>query len=270
MELRLPQSKLARLKSTLAEWCNKKSASKHDLQVVIGLLCDAAQVVPAGRPFIRSLIDAMSRLKAANHLTRLDQRCKADLAWWHTYIEAWNGTGLFPRLPDGPSITTDASGSWGTGAFISLDHAWFQIQWPDSWSATNIAAKELLPIVVALAIWGHRCAVTRVTLYSDNYAVVQLDLLKISISPIYSAAFSSSSLTTTYPTEFSMLRAKIITPQMRCPVMNSGFIHTYFPRLPSRLAMSPPCFCCSCWMTRSLGHRIAGGTRSEPVRKRHS
>ena len=173
MELRLPQTKLARLKSTLAEWCNKKSASKHDLQVVIGLLCDAAQVVPAGRPFIRSLINAMSRLKAANHLTRLDQRCKADLAWWHTYIEAWNEAGLFHRLPDGPSITADASGSWGAGAFISLDHAWFQIQWPDSWSATNIAAKELLPIVVALAIWGHRCAVTRVTLYSDNYAVVQ-------------------------------------------------------------------------------------------------
>ena len=92
---------------------------------------------------------------------------------WYTYIEAWNGTGLFPRLPDGPSITADASGSWGAGAFISLDHAWFQIQWPDSWSATNIAAKELLPIVVALAIWGHRCAATRVTLYSDNYAVVQ-------------------------------------------------------------------------------------------------
>ena len=37
-----------------------------------------------------------------------------------------------------------------------------------------------------------------------------------------------------------MSRAKIIAPQMCCPVMNSGFIHTYFPRLPSRLAMSPP------------------------------
>ena len=125
MELRLPQTKLTRLKCTLAEWCSKKSTSKHDLQVVIGLLCDAAQVVPAGRPFIRSLIDAMSHLKAANHLTRLDQRCKADLVWWHTYIEVWNGTGLFPRLPNSPSITADASGSWGAGAFISLDHEWF-------------------------------------------------------------------------------------------------------------------------------------------------
>ena len=49
-ELRLPQAKLACLKSTLAEWCNKKTTSKHDLKVVIGLLCNAAQVVPADRP----------------------------------------------------------------------------------------------------------------------------------------------------------------------------------------------------------------------------
>ena len=51
-------------------WANKKFTAKHDLQVIIGLLCDVAQVVPSGRPFIRSLIDAMFRLKAANYLTR--------------------------------------------------------------------------------------------------------------------------------------------------------------------------------------------------------
>ena len=45
-ELRLLLTKLTRLKGTLAEWCSKKSATKHDLQVVICLLCDAAQVVP--------------------------------------------------------------------------------------------------------------------------------------------------------------------------------------------------------------------------------
>ena len=52
------------------QWANKKFTSKHDLQVIIGLLCDVAQVVPTGRPFIRSLIDAMFHLKAANYLTR--------------------------------------------------------------------------------------------------------------------------------------------------------------------------------------------------------
>lgn len=63
------------------------------------------------------------------------------------------------------------TGSWGAGAFISLDHAWFQIQWPDSWSATNITAKELLPIVVALAVLWYHCVGIRLTLYSDNSAV---------------------------------------------------------------------------------------------------
>ena len=101
MELRLPQSKLARLKSTLAEWCNKKSASKHDLQVVIGLRCDAAQVVPAGRPFIRSLIDAMSRLKAANHLTRLDRPTSP--GGTHT-LRLGTGQAYFPAYPMVPLL----------------------------------------------------------------------------------------------------------------------------------------------------------------------
>ena len=205
MELHLPQTKLAHLKSTLAEWYSKKSASKHDLQVVIGLLCDAAQMVPARRPFIRSLIDAMSCLKAANHLTRLDQRCKADLAWWHTYKEAWNGTGLFPHLPNGPSITADASGSWGAGAFIFLDHTWFQIQWPNSWCATNIA----LAHNHSTGNKGAKLCRYKshpVTLYSNNSAVIQCLKTRSArdpnLAPIYSTAFSSYLLTITYPTVF--------------------------------------------------------------------
>ena len=172
-ELRLPRGKLNRLQDTLRKWSRKKSASKHDLQVIIGLLNDAAQVVPAGRPFVRSLIDAMSRLRKANHVTRLEESCRADIAWWGSYIESWNGVSIFPSTVVGPSIFSDASGSWGGGAFISLDHAWFQLKWPELWSSHNISAKELVPIVMAIALWGHRCAHSRIYLYSDNLAVVQ-------------------------------------------------------------------------------------------------
>ncbi|MBF2755157.1 MAG: hypothetical protein ISN29_07865 [Gammaproteobacteria bacterium AqS3] len=172
-ELRLPRGKLNRLKDTLRKWSTKKSATKHDLQVIIGLLNDAAQVVPAGRPFVRRLIDAMSRLRKANHVTRLEEGCRADILWWCSYIESWNGVSIFPNPIVGPSIFSDASGSWGAGAFISLDHAWFQLKWPKLWSSNNIAAKELVPIVMAIALWGHRCAHSRISLYSDNLAVVQ-------------------------------------------------------------------------------------------------
>ena len=115
----------------------------------------------------------MSRLRKANHVTRLEESCRADIAWWGSYIESWNGVSIFPSTVVGPSIFSDASGSWGGGAFISLDHAWFQLKWPELWSSHNISAKELVPIVMAIALWGHRCAHSRIYLYSDNLAVVQ-------------------------------------------------------------------------------------------------
>ena len=150
-ELRLPREKLLRLQRLLRDWEGKKAATKHDLQVIIGLLNDAAQVVPAGRPFLRNLIDAMAPLRKAHYVSRLNLGCRADLAWWGCFMERWNGVGLFPALPLGPSITADASGSWGAGAFLASGRAWFQIKWPARWAAMNIAAKELLPLVVAVA-----------------------------------------------------------------------------------------------------------------------
>ena len=106
----------------------KSSVTKHQLDILVGLLSDAAQVVPAGRPFIRQLIDAKSELKRASHFTRLNSGCKADIFWWSAFMEGWNGTGLFPSGAKGPEITADASGSWGCGAFLEGLYCWFQVR----------------------------------------------------------------------------------------------------------------------------------------------
>ena len=53
------------------------------------------------------------------------------------------------------TITSDASGQWGCGAFSS-DGEWFQLEWPDSWIGVHITIKELLPMVVAMAMWGKK------------------------------------------------------------------------------------------------------------------
>ena len=42
------------------------------------------------------------------------------------------------------SITSEASGSWGCGAFSSAGD-WFQLKWPGTWSEVHITVKELLP-----------------------------------------------------------------------------------------------------------------------------
>lgn len=68
---------------------------------------------------------------------------------------------------------SDASGSWGCGAFILGSAEWLQLPWPASWLAIPIAAKELVPIVASLAVWGSSWSGGTVQVYCDNMAVVQ-------------------------------------------------------------------------------------------------
>ena len=68
-------------------------------------------------------------------------------------------------------VTSDASGSWGCGALTDAGQ-WFQVQWPESWARINIAAKEMVPVVISVAIWGQEWARQQVLVRSDNMAVV--------------------------------------------------------------------------------------------------
>lgn len=75
------------------------------------------------------------------------------------------------KNPNTTSITTDASGNWGCGAYSSGNH-WFQCEWLGSWAQVHITAKELLPIVIACAVWGQAWQGKTVMCYCDNAAVV--------------------------------------------------------------------------------------------------
>ena len=171
-ELRLPQSKLVALKQLLASWSSKRVATKRELQVLLGHLNHAATVVPAGKSFLRHLINAMSQLRQQSHLTRLNTLCRSDIIWWLSFVERWNGINFFPCRP---SIISDASGGWGCGAFCYPPNAvWFQVEWPPTWAGLNIAAKELLPLVIGAAIWGSSWHGRCVNFITDNQAVVQV------------------------------------------------------------------------------------------------
>lgn len=69
-------------------------------------------------------------------------------------------------------LVSDASGTWGCGAFHG--NGWFQLQWPDSWASVSIASKELVPIVMAATLWGPQWAGTHVQCLCDNSAVVSV------------------------------------------------------------------------------------------------
>ncbi len=174
-ELRLPQAKLARTENLLQSWEGRRTATKHELQCLIGHLNHAAKVVRPGRTFLRELIRTMSIPKHSYHKVRLNLLCRADIAWWALFISQWNGVSLFPTsLPRGPSVVSDASGTWGCGAFTG-DHLpiWFHLPWPPSgWEGKNIAVKEMIPMVISAGIWGKQWRGRTVEFRSDNMAVV--------------------------------------------------------------------------------------------------
>ena len=172
MVMRLPKPKLERLKALLSRWLGWSSARKRQLLSIISQLSDAAIVVRPGRTFLRSLIETAKIPKKQEHLVCLNGECKADLHWWDTFLEGWNGVALFPGHPAGDTITSDASGSWGCGAFLEGGTAWFQLQWPLGWQGVNIATKELFPIVLAAALWGRKWQGKPVLFRTGNQAVV--------------------------------------------------------------------------------------------------
>ena len=171
-EVRLPAEKLDRVRGLIRLWQARKKCSKRDLLSLVGLLHHAATAIPAGRSFVRRLIDLSMVRPAMHHVIRLNAEARADLFWWSTFPERWNGRGFFACIAATPSVVvqTDATGLWGCGAIAGS--VWFSHQWSPSWRSEKIAAKELAKVVVAAAVWGRDWTGSSVLIESDNSTVV--------------------------------------------------------------------------------------------------
>ena len=49
---------------------------------------------------------------------------------------------------------------------------WLQFRWPGEWGGRNITLKEILPVVLACAIWGQEWKGTTVVAHVDNQGAV--------------------------------------------------------------------------------------------------
>ena len=171
-QLSLPVEKVQRLREILRQWRRKRACTRKELESLLGHLCHAATVIHPGRIFLRHLFSLLSRVSNPSHFIRLNVEARTDIVWWQCLLLQWNGLSFFP--PHAPSchVYSDASGSFGSGAVCRESNSWFKLHWPDTWADVGIAAKELVPIVVAAALWGSQWAGRHVCFHSDNDAVV--------------------------------------------------------------------------------------------------
>ena len=178
MTLRLPEEKLVKLRALLAEWQGRKSGMRRDLESLVGQLQHACKVVHPGRCFLRRIYDLLmqtSHFQKHFHV-RLNAQCQADIEWWSVFCHCWNGVSILRQcqtLQEDVHLHSDASGSWGCGAF--WNSMWFQVAWQGLpiMSAT-IVPKELFPILVACAVWGPLWRGCTICAHCDNGAVVEV------------------------------------------------------------------------------------------------
>jgi hypothetical protein len=116
-ELWIPLDKLTRLQGLLGKWSRRKTASRKDLEFLLGHLCHAATVIQAGRPFLHQLFSPLAVSRRTQHVVSLDSGARADLAWWRCFLKDWNRTSSFPPLTPSFKVVCDASGSFRCGVF---------------------------------------------------------------------------------------------------------------------------------------------------------
>ena len=75
-----------------------------------------------------------------------------------------------PSLLPETTVTTNVAGSWGCGAW-HVDK-WFQLQWDRQAETVPIAAKQLIPTILACTAWGYRWQGRQVLCQCDNQVVV--------------------------------------------------------------------------------------------------
>ena len=128
--LRLPDDKFHHLQALLRQWGARRTCRK-ELESLIGLLNHACKVVRPGRTFLRRMLDLLHSVHRRPNSPvpiRLNQGFRADLAWWRLFLEVWNGVSFLlpPAYLPCMEMTSDASGSWGCGAWHNCH--WFQVQ----------------------------------------------------------------------------------------------------------------------------------------------
>ena len=174
-QLRLPAEKMERLEKELRAARGRRTMLKRELQSLTGLLQHACKVVRPGRAFLQRLYAMQSVGSAPSHNIRLNTVARADIVWWQLFVSRWNGVSMIfdPRTATaGRKVVSDASGSWGAGAVCPPN--WLLFKWPPELQDTSIQVKELVPVVVAAALYGRDWRDQLVLFSVDNQAVVEI------------------------------------------------------------------------------------------------
>ena len=175
MTMRITPERLDEINQILQVWENKASASKKELQSIIGKLSFAAKCVRPGRLFLARMLNEL-RSSPDTGSFAISEDFKKEVLWWRKVMPHFNGVSIIPpniwSEPDAvlacDACLTGAGGVCGSEDF----HRTFPPYILDK--APDINQKELVTIMAALAVWHEKLRGLRVQILCDNLVTVQV------------------------------------------------------------------------------------------------
>ena len=169
----LPSSKLAELQSVVSNFLTKRRANKRQLQQLAGKLVNC-RVMYGGQTFLRRILDMMNSLQSPSAKARLSSEFFADIKWWHSFLQVFNGQRPFLSTHPITDVDTDAC-QLAAGAYYRGDWLYhhFMIDSPEC-ANLHINHKEVLAQVFAAFCWAPLWANRHVIIHCDNVAAVHI------------------------------------------------------------------------------------------------
>ena len=172
--LSLTDDRLAEIRQEMRKWLNKSSASRRDIQSLVGKLSFAATTVRSGRLFFSRILNFL-RILPKHGIKPIPAEAKKDIKWWSIFIEEYNGISFLPepfwQAPDA-IISSDAALA-GLGGFCQGEYFHTSIpQYISEDPEVFINELECLAIVIALKAWAPALCSRNLLLKCDNQTTI--------------------------------------------------------------------------------------------------
>ncbi|KAK3086984.1 hypothetical protein FSP39_000036 [Pinctada imbricata] len=179
-KISIPENKLKDLASALLTTIGKKKVTLKELQSLVGKLNFFSKAIKGSRAFNRRFYNAMSGTTSPFHRIRVSKPMRDDLHTWLTFLYQFNGSTYFSESEwtnaNTLDLYTDSAGSASLGCGAILGSKWAFLPWPAHWGETEIIRDvtflELIPIVLALSLWGNLLQNKKIVMHIDNQALV--------------------------------------------------------------------------------------------------
>ena len=150
----------------------KKKLNKRGMQSLLGKLIYIHKCVKPARIFINRILH-LFRTSTGRSIS-LSQSIYNDIDWFIRYLPSFNGVAYIQRdiMTHADSLYLDAcltgiGGVWASRVYTSPLHL-LPMQ------GLTIVHYEMVNFIIALRLWGHFWRHSRVNIFSDNLAVVQV------------------------------------------------------------------------------------------------